>query len=132
MSNRHPRKNRSHGSEQPTSRIIAQQTTIYRGQLPPPEMLEKFESIQPGFTDRLLKLVEKESAFKQEYDRSSLGALKISTVLGIVAAILAVAIVAVVSIYALYRGYEGAAATIMSTCVVGVVIAFIQKRKANN
>jgi uncharacterized membrane protein len=66
----------------PTSGIIhAQHTTFYKGQLPPPEMLKKFEEIQPGFTDRLLKMVEAESAFKREQDKNMLDSFKQSAIL---------------------------------------------------
>jgi uncharacterized membrane protein len=117
--------------QSPEQRIIrAQQTTIYKGQLPPPEMLEKFEAIQPGFTDRLLKMVEEESKFKREHDRNMLKSFKLTSILGIVFAFMSVITVSLVAVYAIFKGLGTAAASIMATCIVGVIIAFIQRRKA--
>lgn len=110
-------------------RFIAQQTTVYRGQLPPPEMLERFEGIHPGFTDRLLKLVEEESAFKRTHDSDMFKSFRFSTILGIVCAFLSVVVIASVAIYAIYKGSAQSAAYIMGTCVVGVIIAFLQRKK---
>jgi uncharacterized membrane protein len=117
-------------SQKPSPGIIhAQQTTFYKGQLPPPEMLRKFEEIQPGFTDRLLKMVENESIFKQEQDKQVLASFSQSAVLGIIFAFLSVLVISSVAVYAIYKGFGTAAASIMATCVVGVIIAFIQRRR---
>lgn len=127
-----PRKPDQKNLQEPSGRIIhAQQTTVYKGQLPPPDMLEKFEAIQPGFTDRLFKMVEDESQFKREQDRRMLNSFKMSTILGIVFAFLSVLIVSAVAVYAIYSGFGGAGASIMATCIVGVIISFLQRRKRN-
>lgn len=116
-------------SQKTQSVIHAQKTTVYRGQLPPPEMLEKFEAIHPGFTNRLLKMVEDESEFKRSLDREMFKSFKISSVMGIIFAFLSVLVISCVAIYAIYKGFGTASASIMATCVVGVIIAFIQRRK---
>lgn len=123
-------RNPDQNPSEPSQRIIhAQQTTVYKGQLPPPDMLEKFETIQPGFTNRLLKMVEDESLFKREQDRRMLNSFKPSTILGILFAFLSVVIVSAVAVYAIYSGFGGAGASIMATCIVGVIIAFLQRKK---
>lgn len=91
-------------------------------------MLEKFEAIQPGFTDRLLKMVEAESEFKRGHDRDMLKSFKLSTVLGMVSAFLSVVVVSCVAVFAIYKGFSTAAATIMSTTAAAVIIAFLQRK----
>lgn len=123
-----PRKPDQKNLQEPSGRIIhAQQTTVYKGQLPPPDMLEKFEAIQPGFTDRLFKMVEDESQFKREQDRRMLNSFKMSTILGIVFAFLSVLIVSAVAVYAIYSGFGGAGASIMATCIVVLLSLFYRE-----
>jgi uncharacterized membrane protein len=74
-------------------------------------------------------MVEDESAFKREQDRYMLKSFQQSSVLGIVFAFLSVIIISSVSVFAIYKGFG---ASIMATCVIGVIIAFIQRRKQNS
>jgi uncharacterized membrane protein len=74
-------------------------------------------------------MVEDESVFKREQDRYMLQSFKLSSVLGIIFAFLSVVIVSSVAVYAIYSGFGTAAASIMATCIVGVIIAFIQRKK---
>jgi xanthine/uracil permease len=57
--------------------------------------------------------------------------MRLPCILGIVFAFLSVLTISSVATYAIYRGFGAAAASIMATCVVGVIIAFIQRRKLN-
>jgi uncharacterized membrane protein len=77
-------------------------------------------------------MVEDESAFKREQDRYMLKSFQQSSVLGIVFAFLSVIIISSVSVFAIYKGFGASGASIMATCVIGVIIAFIQRRKQNS
>ena len=101
----------------------------YEGPLPPATELQKYEQIQPGFADRIVKLAENETAFRHkitekslEYDykykfRGQLFAGFLGT-LGIVAG-------AVCTL----MGAQTAGAVIGGSTVLGIVSVFILGRK---
>lgn len=117
------------GNQPQQQQQVYSRQTFYSGQLPPPNMLNEFEQIQPGFTDRLLTMVEEESKFKREADRRNFKSYHTSTILGMVSALLSVLLVCGVSAYAISAGYGTEAAAIMGTCATAVIIAFLQRRK---
>ncbi|MCK6440683.1 MAG: DUF2335 domain-containing protein [Planctomycetes bacterium] len=57
-----------------SSQIAVQKTTAYAGPLPPPEMLEKFERIQPGFAERIFVMPEAQHKHRHEIERKALEA----------------------------------------------------------
>ncbi len=50
--------------------LIQQQSAFYHGPIPPPEILQRFELIQPGFADRILKMAETQAAHRQHLEKS--------------------------------------------------------------
>jgi uncharacterized membrane protein len=45
-------------------------TASFEGPLPPPQFLEKYEQISPGFTERHLTMVEKQADHRQFIERT--------------------------------------------------------------
>jgi len=56
----------------PTLQVTAISASAYPTPIPPPEVLERYEAIQPGFSNRLLSLVETQSAHRQDLERINL------------------------------------------------------------
>jgi len=52
--------------------VTAISASAYPTPIPPPEVLERYEAIQPGFSNRLLSLVETQSAHRQDLERINL------------------------------------------------------------
>lgn len=51
------------------TRIANQRSELFSGPVPDPESLERYESINPGFADRLIKLAEDEQKSRLELNR---------------------------------------------------------------
>jgi uncharacterized membrane protein len=48
---------------------IAAQLNIFQGLLPPPDILERYERMLPGATERLLRMVEKQADHRHELEK---------------------------------------------------------------
>jgi uncharacterized membrane protein len=56
-------------SKQQSQQIVQQQSiTSYSGPIPPPNILIKYEEIQPGFADRIIKMAEKQGEHRQSLE----------------------------------------------------------------
>lgn len=55
---------RQGGERTPPSSYYLQRSMLFSGPLPHPEMLRQYEEIQPGTADRLLALLEKQTAHR--------------------------------------------------------------------
>ena len=58
-------KHRPFNSPQKQTEVQIQQSS-FRGPLPPPEVLQKYEIIQAGFADRIVKMAEDEAKHRRE------------------------------------------------------------------
>lgn len=49
---------------------FGQQTTteVYRGPIPPPELLKQYDAVVPGAADRILQMAERQSAHRQRIE----------------------------------------------------------------
>lgn len=54
------------------SRIIQTSAQMYSGPLPRPEDLAKFEAIQPGLADRIVKMAESEAVHRRSLEEKAL------------------------------------------------------------
>lgn len=97
----------------------------YQGPLPPPEAIEQYSRIDPTFPNRLLSLVESQSAhriasegavIKNQIERSRQG-MWCGFALGVLGLASATAIA--------YFGHPGAAGTIGGVTLVGLVSVFV-------
>jgi uncharacterized membrane protein len=123
--------NNSHKSQQG---VITKDKAVfqsYEGLLPSPETLSKFESITPGFADRMLKMAEKELDHQQDIDNATIISFRQNAILGIVVAFLSVIIIAGLCFYAIYKGYPTAAASMFVGSAAAVVSAFLLQKKQN-
>jgi hypothetical protein len=53
------------------SRVVA---AYYKGPLPPPSMLQGYENVLPGCADRIVTLMEQQSAHRRELEKRAIGA----------------------------------------------------------
>lgn len=49
--------------------LIRESTTNFAGPLPPPEVLAKYEAIEPGFANRIVEMAEKQAEHRQEQEK---------------------------------------------------------------
>lgn len=55
-------------AQQSQARVVVQQQTFHQGPLPPPDVLERYEALNPGFANRLLIMVENEQQHRQKIE----------------------------------------------------------------
>lgn len=110
-----------------------QRTTIsaefYAGLIPHPEHLERIEKLQPGATDRLIRMAETQGEHRQAMERKFLNFNGVSQILGtIVAGIIALGSVGG-SIYLLATGHSIVQFTAMLTPLAAIIWAFRRTQK---
>lgn len=115
------------GLEHQNTKMIISET--YEGHLPSPEMMEKYNAIDPTFANRILSLTEKEQNHSHLLDRRQTKNIFISMYLGIACAFLSVLIVSYLVYLCLEKGFPGAASTIAVGVLVGIAGVFMYQRK---
>ena len=56
-------------NHQPSRGVSVRATEFFSGPLPPPEVLEKFESIVPGAAERIIKMAEDQSTHRKDLEK---------------------------------------------------------------
>jgi len=97
----------------------------FSGPLPPPDLLEHYQQIQPDLVERIVALTERESQHRHRIEsklieREAAEAWR-GQVFGLTLALVAFA----VATFALYKGYPTPAGIIGGTTVVGLVGVFV-------
>ena len=119
----------------PPHKVSVSQTQLYSGPIPPPEALAKYETIQAGFADRLMKMGEKEQEERLAAQKNfietekQIGLFELSNFKrGQFFALLSV--LSVVGLCALYVGDSKSARDIAVTVIIGLASVFIVGRFA--
>lgn len=118
---------------------VVEQQELFAGPIPHPDILLKYEEIQPGFADRILTMAEKDEEHRHEMDRSYFKAQSRDNLLGALLGFFALIIWLVVSVILFYFAYKAetdisriafnAAGVLLSASWIGAVIkAFILKK----
>lgn len=55
-----------------TEKVTTVATSSFRGPLPPPDALARYEQISPGFADRIVALAEREAENRQQLERDNM------------------------------------------------------------
>ena len=101
---------------------------FYAGMLPHPDHLERFEQLQPGATDRLIRMVEGQASHRQAMERKFLNFNGGAQVLGVVIAGLFLLSAVAGGVYLLHDGKTLAGFGAMLVGIVPVAITFVKQR----
>ena len=122
-------------SNQNQSELSFRKEQIFSGPVPPPEVLEKYEQIQPGFAERLLKMAEKEQESRIESQQKAFDAEKELATFelnnykrGQIFALVSVFLVVALCGYALFKNFDKSARDIGVAVIIGVAGVFITGR----
>ncbi len=100
-------------------------TQVYQGQLPPPDMLQHFNDIDPSFANRIVSMAEQEQKHRHLTEtRVTRGITKMS-LLGIIFAFLSVLIMSGLVFYSLWLGFSQTASAIAVGAIAAVASVFI-------
>lgn len=113
-----------HTSNQPVKQ--ASFTAQYQGPLPLPAHLEEFERILPGAAERILSMVEKQSAHRQEIEKTVIRGDSRRSWIGLfVGGFLAMTCIVGGLLLASYGEQPAAGTTIATASVVGLAGVFV-------
>lgn len=112
-----------------SQKAFIQQTKIYQGIIPPPEAMEHYERVQPGFANRILQLTEKESQHRQKMEKRIVWYSFFTTFFGQLAALTAVLVVCYLCYFAFDKGYASEAKWIAVSVLIGIASVFLYRRK---
>ena len=108
-------------------------TTSFKGPIPPPIILAQYEEVVPGSAERLLAMVESQSAHRQALEKTVVNGDSKRAYLGLAAGFIVALAVVSGGGFLVYNGHDWAGASIITTVVVGLVGVFVygtQTRKA--
>lgn len=99
---------------------------MYSGPIPPPEALARYEEIQPGAADRILKMAEKQQEHRMALETKAIGGQVDQSKRGqIFGFILVFVCIAVAVFFAIYFGMTSFAVTFLCVTMVSVVGLFV-------
>jgi uncharacterized membrane protein len=110
------------------SMILAQLSRS--GPIPDAEQLEKYDKIQPGAADRIIAMAEKQSAHRQEIEKTVIKAKSLNSTLGVVFAFLLGAGTIFGGVFLAYNGQGWPGAVLGSAGLIGLVSVFIYGTKS--
>ena len=104
---------------------------MYSGPIPPPEALARYEEIQPGAADRILKMAEKQQEHRMALETKAIGGQVDQSKRGqLFGFILVFVCIAVAVFFSLYFGMTAFAVTFLCVTMVSVVGLFVTGKMA--
>ena len=104
---------------------------MYSGPIPPPEALARYEEIQPGAADRILKMAEKQQEHRMALETKAIGGQVDQSKRGqLFGFILVFVCIAVAVFFAVYFGMTAFAVTFLCVTMVSVVGLFVTRKMA--
>lgn len=110
-------------------RDVVQQSSLYRGPLPPPEFFSKYDSVVPGAADRILAMAEKEQGHRHSWEMRHLLWDGITSVLGLVFGWLLSLALTAGAVYCAVIGQAFVAAVLTGFAAFGAVASLIRGRQ---
>ena len=112
--------------------VSIRKTASYSGPIPPPMALEQYESIQPGFANRIITMAENEAKHRHEMEKQAVEHTIRMSNMGIIFAFITVLIFGALIFYALYRGLNVSTLGVAIGAIASVagVFVFMRSRSA--
>lgn len=100
----------SHSVELVAAQIVRSEHALFRGPLPPPEVLAEYETTLPGAADRILAMAERQAAHRQELEATVVAGDSRRQIIGLAAgALVTLSALALAGVLA-YFGHSGVSA----------------------
>lgn len=111
-------------------RRIQTQVT-FSGPLPPPEVLERYNSIVPGAAERILKMAETQSLHRQELEKIAVKSGSRDSICGIVAGVIVCTGVLALAALAILKGFGRTGAAIAACDLAALAGVFVYGTQVN-
>ena len=110
---------------------IQRQEAYFRGPLPPPEILARYEDVLPGAAERIITMAENQSAHRIEIEKTVINARSRDSLLGICSG-LAIGLAALgACVYIIVSGYPVYDSIIGASGLGGLVGVFVYGTREN-
>lgn len=103
----------------------------FQGPLPPPSILEGYERIVPGSAERIISLLEKQTAHRQSLETKIVNGGKTRSDWGLVCGAVITLVVIFVSAYLILKGHDWAGSTLVTIDLGSILTAFIYGTNKN-
>jgi uncharacterized membrane protein len=100
----------------------------FSGPLPPPEVLRRYDEVQPGLASRIVSMAEKEQTFRHGIVEKQINGVTRSTTRGQYLAFAVVVVMASAAGYVAHLGYPKTAGGIGGATLVALVSVFLGPR----
>ena len=110
--------------------IVSISASRWRGPIPPPSVLEGYESVLPGAAERILANFEAESAHRRRLEASTQEQASSRSRLGLLAGYCVAAMLIALAAYALFKGYSWQAVAILGGGLGTAVSIFVTGSKS--
>ena len=124
------------GSANVSPKTTTTSISTFRGPIPPPEILARYESVLPGTAERIISMAERQATHRQSLETTAEETVKAviegdsrKETLGMwLGAIVAVFLIAC-GTFAVYNGYDWAGTTMIVSTILGIVGAFVSETR---
>ena len=117
--------------QNPRSTVTSLEASYFKGPLPPPEALEKYDQVVPGAAARILTMAEEQSKHRQSLEKIAVNSGAQDSRLGIICALVVALAVLALAAYSLSQGYSKEAAVIASVDIAGLAGVFVYGKASN-
>jgi len=116
----------------PLESIEISQQSRFSGPIPPPEILDKYNSIIPNGAERIMSMAERQSAHRIMQEAKVISASSRDSFLGIVSGLIISTAAFIIAGFGFYLGHPVAAATICTVDLAAIVGVFIYGTKSKS
>lgn len=109
--------------------LLAAESESFSGPLPPPELLQHYESVHEGFAERIISMAEKEQEHRHNAETVAIDGSLSAEKRGQVFAFLLSGAVVLGSIYLIATGHEVSGSILAGGTLTGLAYIFITGRR---
>ncbi|UZO81173.1 DUF2335 domain-containing protein [Aquimarina sp. ERC-38] len=125
-----PNKNKN-PNENNQSGLSVTKTQLYKGAIPPPDMMAGYKKLDSTFPDRILKMAEKEQKHSHNMDSKTHFAIMLQTTVGLLSGVLTMASLCYLIYYSVSNDQSSVAISIVSA-MAAIIGVFVYRFKRKN
>jgi uncharacterized membrane protein len=105
--------------------VLQQHITTFKGPIPPPEILKKYEEVCPGSPERILKIAEKQIDHRIKIESTIVNRRTLQNLMGQFIGALLVLFLGWIAFRMAMQGYTTLAGVILSTTIISLSVIFV-------
>lgn len=106
-----------------------EESSSFRGPLPPPELLKGYEEILPGASERILKMAEKQQEHRMHIEKTIVERQTKQSGYGQIWGGLLATLFGLIALFLGYKGHDVLAGIIGTTTIIGLATIFVLQKR---